>query len=97
MDEVNTVSFLFLSKFDLPWVTEVFSRLRRGASFRRPQAEDTSGSRLDRNRKPRIKSLWHQGQIWIRFLNYSAAENLFFICQIDTKQIIPDILCHVFT
>ena len=29
--------------YGIPWVPEVFSRLRRGASFRRPQAEDTSG------------------------------------------------------
>ena len=29
--------------YNLPWVPEVFSRLRRGASFRRPKAEDTSG------------------------------------------------------
>ena len=27
----------------IPWVPEVLSRVRRGASFRRPQAEDTSG------------------------------------------------------
>ena len=44
-----------------------FSRVRRGASFYRSKAEDTSGEvfraghflRLDRNRKPRMNSLWH--------------------------------------
>ena len=97
----------------LPWVPEVFSRVCRGASFRRPKGEDKRGEaarkslraclhgvgnpglvglvsfvftlwgthkketyptrpgsptpckqglRLDRNRKPRMKSLWHPGQ-----------------------------------
>ena len=64
----------------VPWVPEVFSRERWGASFGgsfhrpqatrvRPKAEATSGEafcaghlkRLDRNRKPRMKSLWHPG------------------------------------
>ena len=31
---------------ELPWVPEVIARVRRGASFRRPQAEDTSGEDL---------------------------------------------------
>ena len=33
----------------LPWIPEVFSRVRRGASFRRPQAEDTSGEAARKN------------------------------------------------
>ena len=33
----------------LPWVPEVFSRVRRGASFRRPKAEDTSGVAARKN------------------------------------------------
>ena len=47
----------------VPWVPEVFSRVRRGASFRRPQAEDTSGeaARKNQNRKPRMKCLCHLG------------------------------------
>ena len=49
----------------LPWVPEVFSRGRRGASFRRPKAEDASGAghflRLDRNPKPRMKASGAQG------------------------------------
>ena len=32
----------------LPWVPEVFSRARRGASFRRPKAEDASGGGMQR-------------------------------------------------
>ena len=31
---------------ELPWAPEVIARVRRGASFRRPQAEDTSGEDL---------------------------------------------------
>ena len=34
----------------LPWVPEVFSRVRRGASFR-PKAEDTSGEAETQNRE----------------------------------------------
>ena len=53
---------------ELPWAPEVFSRVRRGASFRRPQADTCSaeGRRHERRRpdrnlmlKPRMKSLWH--------------------------------------
>ena len=33
----------------LPWAPEVFSRVRRGASFRWPQAEDTSGEVARKN------------------------------------------------
>ena len=62
--------------FWLPWVPEVFSRVRQRASFRRPQtkAEDTSGEtthflRLDRKRKPRMKSLWHPGYILTGYVN----------------------------
>ena len=43
---------------------QVFTRVRRGASFRRPQVDKCSAEgffRLDRNRKPRMKSLWHPG------------------------------------
>ena len=32
-----------------PWVPEVFPRVQRGASFRRPQAEDTSGEAARKN------------------------------------------------
>ena len=35
---------LCLCHYGLPWVPEVFSRVRRGAAFRRPNAEDTRGS-----------------------------------------------------
>ena len=52
----------------VPWVPEVLSRVRRGASFRRQQADTCSAEgrrherqRLDRNRKPRMISLWHPG------------------------------------
>ena len=67
--------------FWLPWVPEVFSRVWRGASFRVqwdvsswPKAEDTSGEatrflRLDRKRKPRVKSLWHRGYILTGYVN----------------------------
>ena len=34
----------------LPWVPQVFSRVRRGASFRRSKAEDTSGEAETQNR-----------------------------------------------
>ena len=51
----------------IPWVPEVFSRVRRGASSatrhhvfgRRPKTR--AAKRLDRNRKPRMKSLWNPG------------------------------------
>ena len=33
----------------IPWVPEVFSRVRRGASFRRPQAVETSGEAARKN------------------------------------------------
>ena len=68
----------------LPWVPEVFSRVRRGASFRRSQADTCSAKgrrherrsaghflRLHRNRKPRMKSLWHPGYT----LSYSTLKN----------------------
>ena len=63
----------------LPWVQEIFSRVRRGASWAagrhvfslRPKTraaklrEKTFRAgdflRLDRSRKPRMKSLWHPG------------------------------------
>ena len=32
-----------------PWVPEVFPRVQRGASFRRPQAEDTSSEAARKN------------------------------------------------
>ena len=35
---------LCLCHYGLPWVPEVFSRVRRGAAFRPPNAEDTRGS-----------------------------------------------------
>ena len=47
----------------VPWVPEVLSRVRRGASFRRQQADTCSaeGRRHEetgnRNRKPHMKSL----------------------------------------
>ena len=73
--------FAVVARLLLPWVPEVFSRVRRGASFRRPQADTCSAKgrrherrsgenkafcaghflRLDRNRKPRMKRLWHPG------------------------------------
>ena len=61
----------------LPWVPEVFSRVRRGASFfsaagRRHERRSASHFlRLDRDRKPRMKSLWHPGYI----LSYSTLKN----------------------
>ena len=68
---IDYTSFV-LASCKLPWVPAVFSRVRRGASFRWPQAathvqpkaEDTSGEAG--NRRPRMKSLWHRGylQIW---------------------------------
>ena len=56
----------------VPWVPKVFSRVHRGASFYRSAAgrqvfgqrtKKRTGHflRLDRNRKPRMKSLWHPG------------------------------------
>ena len=41
----DTADCLAIAWCSVPWVPEVFSRMRRGASFRRPQAEDTNGSR----------------------------------------------------
>ena len=93
MEDVNKLRLNFLSLSNLnrvliPWVPEVFSRVRRGAfggcrvglrpTCLRPKAEETSGEaprknfskksfsrgsliRLDRNRKPRMKSLWNPG------------------------------------
>ena len=66
----------------LPWVLEVFSRVRRGASFfsaagrhvfgRRHERRSASHFlRLDRNRKPRMKSLWHPGYTF----SYSTRKN----------------------
>ena len=72
----------------LPWIPEVFSRVRRGASFRRPQAEDKSGEaarkntfraghllRLDPNRKLRMKRLWHQGSTLLQPISKSQKSN----------------------
>ena len=42
----------------LPWVPEVFSRVRRGALFRLPQADTCLA---EGRRNPRMKSLWHPG------------------------------------
>ena len=75
--------YLLQARDVLPWVPQVFSRVRLGASFRRPQADTCSAKgrrlerrsckkkplafsaghflRLDRNRKPRMESLWHPG------------------------------------
>ena len=48
----------------IPWVPEVFSRVRQGASLAAAQhvfARAGHFFRLNRNRKPRLKSLWHPG------------------------------------
>ena len=64
------INFTCIRHDAVPWVPDVFSRVRQGASFvAGKHAEDTSGEafraghfkRLNRNRKPRMKSLWHQG------------------------------------
>ena len=49
------LSGYFTVSLDLvPWVPEVFSRVRRGASSAAGRRHER-----DRNRKPRMKSLWH--------------------------------------
>ena len=57
----------------LPWVPEVFSRVRRGASLGRRHERRSAGHflRPHRNRKPRMKSLWHPGYT----LSYSTLKN----------------------
>ena len=52
--------FINCGNIFVSWVPEVLSRVRRGASFRRQQADTCSAEgrrherqRLDRNRKPR--------------------------------------------
>ena len=46
--------FSFMAYMLLPWVPEVFSRVRRGASFRRPQADTCSGPKPETaHEKPR--------------------------------------------
>ena len=52
----------------LPWVPDIFSRVRGASSAAGRHVFDRHGRlsaghflRLDRNRKPRMKSLWHPG------------------------------------
>ena len=51
---------LFQAGLSLPWVPEVFSRVRRGALAEcRPQADMSLAEGRRNGRKPRMKSLWH--------------------------------------
>ena len=73
--------FLFARHFDYPGYQRFFlacdGELRfvgRRPTRVRPKAEDTSGEatrflRLDRKRKPRVKSLWHRGYILTGYVN----------------------------
>ena len=69
---------------ELPWVPEVFSRVRRGASFRRPRDDTCSAEgqrheriRPDRNRKPRMKSLASRVSENLSLLEITRASVLF--------------------
>ena len=43
--------FAIVARLLLPWVPEVFSRVRRGASFRRPQADASSAEGRGQERR----------------------------------------------
>ena len=54
---------LYNIRSPIPWVPEVFSRVPRRAS----SATGARPTHLDRNRKPRMKSLWQAGQVtWVQ-------------------------------
>ena len=48
-DKASSVNSETVPRKEVPWVPEVFSRVRQGASFRRPKAEDTSGEAARKN------------------------------------------------
>ena len=63
------LSGYFTVSLDLvPWVPEVFSRVRRGASSAAGRRHER-----DRNRKPRMESLWH---IEYRFTDRAGGGNV---------------------
>ena len=56
----NSLALFHPAALTLPWVPEVFlSRATRSFVGRRPKTRAGHFIRLNRNRKPRMKSLWH--------------------------------------
>ena len=50
----------------LPWVQEVFSRVRRGASFRRPQADTCSAEGRRHEQRSREEKLFARKKLFVR-------------------------------